>query len=188
MVGCVIMPDAPSIDRSHHLYGAYVVEGTVRRNKRNLAWASALPDCEIGDFRIVPLTTSQQLRAEGREMKHCVALYADLCHRGLARIFSIRDLCGHHVATASLIWREEYWHLEQVKGFMNADVIDGIETFFDGESTITEIEPTDLYFVSQSLLQSYRCAWDRQSRESFHHAGQSVGALAETTRARYSSS
>lgn len=57
------------------------------RKKRNLQWESALAECEIGDFLIVPLTTSQLLRAEGLAMRHCVtALFSSepdnrSCHR-----------------------------------------------------------------------------------------------------------
>lgn len=164
------MADAPRADVKRNRSGAEVRQGVARRNKRNLAWVSALPECEIGDFQIVPLTTARQLRSEGREMKHCVALYADRCFRGLARVFSIRDLFGHRVATASLIWRDDYWHLEQVKGAMNGNVLEGVETFFDGESTMTEMEPTDLHFVSQTLLQSYRSAWEERNRENLRPA------------------
>lgn len=164
------MANAPRADVKRNRSGAELGQGIARRSKRNLAWDSALPECEIGDYQVVPLTSSRQLRAEGREMKHCVARYADLCFRGLARVFSIRDLFGHRVATASLIWRNDYWHLEQVKGVMNGNVLDCVETFFDGESTMTAMEPTDLYFVSQTLLQSYRSAWEERNRENLRPA------------------
>ena len=133
--------------------------GTKRKKKRNLEWASDLPECEIGDYLIVPLTTSRQLRAEGRAMKHCAGHYDELCHRGLARVFSIRDLSGNRVATASLIWLDDYWHLEQVKGHENAEVLESEETFFNGNSTVTQLEPTELHFVGQEILQRYRSAW-----------------------------
>jgi hypothetical protein len=133
--------------------------GTKRKKKRNLEWASDLPECEIGDFLIVPLTTSRQLRAEGRAMKHCAGQYDELCHQGLARVFSIRDLSGNRVATASLIWLDDYWHLEQVKGYENAEVQESEETFYNGNSTVTQLEPTELYFVGQEFLQRYRSAW-----------------------------
>lgn len=136
--------------------------GTKRKKKRNLEWASDLPECEIGDYLIVPLTTSRQLRAEGRAMKHCAGHYDELCHKGLARVFSIQDLSGNRVATASLIWFDDYWHLEQVKGYENAAVLESEETVFDGNSTVTDREPTELYFVGQEILQRYRSAWSDQ--------------------------
>ena len=133
--------------------------GTKRKKKRNLEWASDLPACELGEFLIVPLTTSRQPRAEGRAMKHCAGHYDELCHRELARVFSIRDLSGNRVATASLIWLDDYWHLEQVKGYENAEVQESEETFFNGNTTVTQREPTELYFVGQEILQRYRSAW-----------------------------
>lgn len=132
---------------------------TNRKKKRNLEWVSELPECEIGDYLIVPLTTSRQLRAEGRAMKHCAGHYDERCHKGLARVFSIRDLFGNRLATASIIWLDDYWHLEQVKGSQNAEVLESEEVFFNGSSIVTQLEPTELYFVGQEILQRYRSAW-----------------------------
>lgn len=92
-------------------------------------------------------------------MRHCAGTYDELCHNGLARVFSIRDLDGHRLATASLIWREDYWHLEQVKGLRNAEVLESESTFFDGNSTVTLLEPTELYYIGQEILRRYRCSW-----------------------------
>lgn len=138
--------------------------GNKRKKKRNLEWVSDLPACEIGEFLIVPLTTSRQLRAEGRAMKHCASHYDELCHREQARVFSIRDLSGNRLATASLIWLDDYWHLEQVKGHENAEVLESEETFFNGNTTVTQREPTELYFVGQEILQRYRAAWSDRLR------------------------
>lgn len=156
----MVEPKEPDIqsDFFNSLFGL----GTKSKKKRNLEWESDLPECEIGDYLIVPLTTSRQLRAEGRAMKHCVGHYDELCHRGLARVFSIQDMSGNRVATASLIWLDDYWHLEQVKGHENAEVQESEETFFNGNSTVTQLEPTELYFVGQEILQRYRSAWSER--------------------------
>jgi len=135
---------------------------TKPKKKRNLEWTSDLLMCEIGDYLILALTTSRQLRAEGRAMKHCVGHYDELCHKGLARVFSVRDISGHRIATASLIWRDDYWHLEQIKGHENAEVLESENTYFDGNSTVTKLAPTELYFVGQEILQRYRSAWSKQ--------------------------
>ncbi|WP_333689275.1 PcfJ domain-containing protein [Methylococcus capsulatus] len=132
---------------------------TKGRKKRNLVWESDLAECEIGEYLIAPLTTSRQLRAEGRAMRHCVGNYDELCHKGRARVFSIRDSLGNRIATASLIWRDDYWHLEQIKGPQNAEVLENEETFFDGNSTVTQSEPTELFYIGQEILRRYRCAW-----------------------------
>ena len=85
MVGGVKMaePKKPDIqpDFLNSLFGL----GTKSKKKRNLVWESDLPECEIGEFQIVPLTTSRHLRAEGRMMRHCAGTYDDqviflFCH------------------------------------------------------------------------------------------------------------
>ena len=71
-------PKKPDIqpDFLNSLFGL----GTKSKKKRNLVWESDLPECEIGEFLIVPLTTSRHLRAEGRMMRHCAGTYDELCH------------------------------------------------------------------------------------------------------------
>ena len=161
MVGGLTMPDAVENGRSPDFLHP-VLSPSPKNKKRNLQWESDLSECEIGDYLSVPLTNSRQLRAEGRAMKHCVGHYDELCHQGLARVFSVQDLSGNRVATASLIWRDDYWHLEQVRGHENAEVLEIEETFFNGNSTVTQREPSDLYFVGQEILQRYRSAWSER--------------------------
>jgi PcfJ-like protein len=53
-------------------------------------------------WRLMELTTSAQLRAEGAALLHCVASYADRCCQGRSRIWSLRLWHGdnlHHVMT-----------------------------------------------------------------------------------------
>jgi|GEM_PF-1458757 len=135
---------------------------TASKKKRNLVWESDLTECEIGEYQILPLTSSRQLRAEGRTMKHCARHYDEMCHKGLARIFSICDSSGNQVATALLVWIDDYWHLDQIKGYQNAEVLESQETYFDGDSTVTWLEPTELYFIGQEILQRYRSAWSNR--------------------------
>lgn len=42
-------------------------------------------------WRLVELTSSEQLRIEGRKLKHCVAVYASRCCAGASRIWSLRQ-------------------------------------------------------------------------------------------------
>jgi hypothetical protein len=128
--------------------------------KRNLKWVSDLEACEIGEFMIVSLTTSRSLREEGREMKHCVGRYDELCHNGLFRVFSIRDLLDRRLATMSLKWANDYWRLDQLGGVRSADVGLIVETYFDGERTVTRIEQAELYYVAHEVLRLYRHASD----------------------------
>ena len=160
MVGGVKMASAKENRVNPDFLNALFCLETKPKKKRNLEWESDLPECEIGEYRIVPLTTSRQLRAEGREMNHCIGRYDELCHTGMVRAFSIQNEFGTRVATASLIWRDDYWHLDQVKGRANAAVVEDEEIpLFNGDSTVIHIEQTDLYFVAQELLQRYRSAW-----------------------------
>ena len=150
-----------------------------RRKKRNLDWTSDLAECVIGEFVIVPLTTSRQLRAEGRAMRHCVGQYDEICHKGLARVFSIRDLSKKRMATISLLWRDDYWHLEQIKGRQNVDVLESESTFFDGNTTVTLLEPTELHFVSQEVLRRYRRAWSERLLASLTTYGRNPCGMPE---------
>ncbi len=43
-----------------------------------------------GDWRVVELLSSEELRAEGTAMRHCVGSYGARCHSGFTRIFSLR--------------------------------------------------------------------------------------------------
>lgn len=52
-------------------------------------------------YEIVPLDTGRKLYDEGREMKHCVASYAEDVIKGVSRIFSVRK-AGTRVATFEL--------------------------------------------------------------------------------------
>lgn len=153
------MPDPEEGDAQPAFLNALFGLG-LQRKKRNLHWESDLAACEIGDYQIIPLTTSRLLRAEGRVMRHCVRNYDELCHQGRARVFSMRDLAGRRVATASLIWRDDYWHLDQIKGPRNAEVLESECTFFDGDSTVALIEETEVYYVGHEVLRLYRQAWD----------------------------
>jgi hypothetical protein len=43
-------------------------------------------------WQFVELTNSEQLKAEGRALQHCVASYASRCWRGACRIWSLRSI------------------------------------------------------------------------------------------------
>lgn len=131
-----------------------------RKQKRIRTWDSSLLSAEIGPYVFVALTDSGALKAEGRRMQHCVATYIDICRMNAARIFSVRDaISGQPVATLSLIWIDDYWRIDQLKGLRNAEVAIHQAIYFDGEETVIDIEMTELYFAAQELLLRYRRAW-----------------------------
>lgn len=105
-----------------------------RKKKQELVWDSALGDQALGDYRVIPLTSSWALRQEGRAIRHCVGGYDELCAKNRARVFSIRDLMEKRSATQSLVFRDNYWHLEQVKGVENAEVCISEDVFYRGLS------------------------------------------------------
>jgi hypothetical protein len=119
------------------------------RKKRNQHWESLIGQYEAGDFQVVPLISSDELRAEGYLMDHCIGrYYPTWCKQGFIRVFSIRDLDGRRVATASLVFEydEDRWKLEQCKGYCNMEV------------SFQESEPSDLHFVVQDIVRLYQQA------------------------------
>lgn len=127
-----------------------------RTLKLRLTWSSALPACEIGEYQVIPLTTSSDLRKEGAAMRHCVGSHDIRCVVGTYAVFSILDLDNRRQATMSLVFDQHGWHLEQIKGRKNAEVIYVEKTYYSGERTETVQEFTDLYYVAQEILRQYR--------------------------------
>lgn len=131
-----------------------------RNKKRNRKWSSDLDAVEIGPYLFVPLTCTKELREEGQKMEHCVRSYENLCRIDCTRIFSVRDaLTMQRVATLSLIWENDYWRFDQMKGVRNTEVVCEERTYFDGEQLEIDIDFTDLHYAAQELIQLYREAW-----------------------------
>ena len=137
-----------------------------KSRKRNLRWESLIGPFEAGDFQVVPLTSSNELREEGELMNHCVGRrYHRWCHVGAVRIFSIRDLDDRRVATASIYYDfdEKRWRIEQFKGYANGDVT---YHYADGGSQSTQPGLTDLHFLVEYLLVTYQAAQNSLSNET----------------------
>ena len=127
-----------------------------RTRKLRLTWTSALRTSEIGAYRVIPLTTSSALRREGAAMVNCVGSHDILCAIGAYRVFSIRDRDDQRVATLSLVLDEHGWHLDQIKGPSNTEVIYCEEAPANGEGPDTTPDFHDLYFVAHEILRQYR--------------------------------
>ena len=122
-----------------------------KRPKRNRRWVSLLEAYEAGDYLVVPLTSASDLRDEAWLMNHCVGRnYPTWCKEGFIRIFSIRDIGGRRMATASLIFNDElgHWCVEQCKGYANFEVC------------WTDDEPSDVFFVAEDLARLYQKAFE----------------------------
>ncbi|MBX7209541.1 MAG: PcfJ domain-containing protein [Verrucomicrobiaceae bacterium] len=86
----------------HLLTKAQVRAAAERRELSRLAesrWRPMLhnesPHTIHGDhWRIVELCSHEELQAEGKAMRHCVARYAGRCHKGDSAIFSLRHQRG----------------------------------------------------------------------------------------------
>jgi hypothetical protein len=86
-----------------------------KRPKRNRRWVSLLEPYQAGDYRVVPLTSGADLRDEAWLINHCVGCnYPTWCKEGFIRIFSIRDMDGRRMATASLVfdYKRNRWCVE----------------------------------------------------------------------------
>lgn len=146
-----------------------------KKKKRELVWDSALQACEVGDYQVIPLTSSWALRQEGRAMRHCVGGYDEMCSNGRARVFSIRNLLGNRLATLSLIFSDDNWHLEQIKGVDNAEVCASEEVYYDGERTVTQVDMTVMYYVAYDVARCYRKAWEEGLLKLIFEAAEAGG-------------
>jgi hypothetical protein len=129
-----------------------------KRRKRNLRWISLVEPFEAGNYLVVPLTCSDDLRDEGDLMSHCVGnRYHRWCYDGAVRIFSIRDFEGRRQATVSIYYDfdEMRWRLEQCKGYGNAEVC---ETVVSGNGDRQNAELSDIHFLVQYVVVLYQRA------------------------------
>lgn len=129
-----------------------------KRRKRNLHWKSLIGPFEAGEYQVIPLDCSDDLREEGDLMNHCVGLkYHRWCHDGAIRVFSIRDLADRRLATASIYFdfSEMRWRFEQCKGYSNSEVCNE-PVMNENEPLTTEL--SDLHFLVQYLVTRYQRA------------------------------
>jgi hypothetical protein len=78
------------------------------------------PEAPPVSWELVELTNSEELRAEGIALRHCVASYGYGCWRGASRIWSLRRRRGSHarsVATIEVSPRRRM--IVQARGFRN---------------------------------------------------------------------
>ncbi|MBI5791400.1 MAG: PcfJ domain-containing protein [Rhodocyclales bacterium] len=133
-----------------------------KSRKRNLRWVSLIGPFGAGDYQVVPLTSSKELREEGELMNHCVGRrYHRWCHVGAVRVFSVRDLDGRRVATASIYYDldEDRWRIEQCKGIGNSEVFDPSVT---SDESPADNQLSDIHFVVQELAALYQRAQEIQ--------------------------
>jgi hypothetical protein len=91
-----------------------------RPSPTNKVWHSLVPAYNDGPYRVIPLTSTEMLMAEGRRMHHCVGrkYYVNLCASGMSRIFSI-EKSGERVSTVQLVPYNDHWRVYMNNGIAN---------------------------------------------------------------------
>ena len=134
--------------------GRHVAEPTrgAAAHQPRRRWQSVLAPQELGEFWVVPLTSSKALSSEGWNMRHCVGDYALACANGVYQVFSIRDLGGVRVATLGLTYARGYWSVDQCRGPDNADVIESVREWVDENGKHHGIEEySDLHYIALEI-------------------------------------
>jgi hypothetical protein len=93
-----------------------------KRSERRYAWESLLAKTEINGYVICPLTSSDELWQEGRDLHHCVGDYDYDCEDGHCRIFSVTDPAGTRCTLAIERASKTRWVVQQMYGTCNAMV------------------------------------------------------------------
>lgn len=93
-----------------------------KTTNRGLVWESLLDDCEIGDFKVHALTTSEALAKEGSNMHHCVGNYDAKCHGGFFRVFGLSDSEGLRCTLNIEQLANGNWRVQQLQSYCNGPV------------------------------------------------------------------
>jgi hypothetical protein len=114
------------------------------------AWLAVFP--KESPYKIVPLTTPQQLLEESKAMRHCVVTYIENCIEGGTRIFSVRDAGSNlRFATAELSCQAGQWKLVQLKGGSNRELMHRLHVA--GDPLAIDIEALVNWYNEYSLKQ-----------------------------------
>ncbi|SHO52265.1 hypothetical protein SAMN02745220_04475 [Desulfopila aestuarii DSM 18488] len=146
------------VNELNALFGAELNVGT-SAGRRSGKWECNVSEMFIGDYFIVPLTTTKMLKSEGYVMSNCCRNYKELCENLQYSIFSIRSRSGERLATLGLTKESGYWRLDQCFGPANAEVLEEISCYLDEEEVLqTEYHPTELYYVVQEVARLMNCS------------------------------
>ena len=88
----------------------------------NHTWESLLPETQIGQWKIVPLTDAWLLRREALSQRHCADQLINDCHLGNSLLFSVRNSVGKTVATIGIELKGMHWQVFGFRGFANKPV------------------------------------------------------------------
>lgn len=89
---------------------------------KELTWNSLLPETQIGQWRVVPLTDAWQLRREALSQRHCADQHIRQCLSNNYRHFSVRNSGGKSVATIGIEKDGMSWKVFGFREFANRPV------------------------------------------------------------------
>lgn len=143
-----------AVSELNQLFADELKDSRIFWNNFNIKrWESSIGLVEIGQYRIVPLTTPKKVKSEGYLMQKCVRQYVDVCQGGEYLLFSIRNLDGERVATLGVKNRDDYWYFDDCLGKENTNVMETIlETLDDDNNTVHEIDYTELFSVAHEVV------------------------------------
>jgi hypothetical protein len=89
--------------------------------QENVAWESLLGETLIDGISVKPLVSELDLYIEGRQMRHCVSSYSQMCLKGGRRVFALLESDGRR-STLSLAPHKGGFAIDQHKGPDNGPV------------------------------------------------------------------
>jgi hypothetical protein len=121
--------------------------------KRSGKWKCKLSEMLVGEYLIMPLTSTKLLKSEGYLMNNCCREYIGQCMALKYCVFSIRSRSGERLATLGLAYDEGYWRFDQCFGPSNGDVLEETRQYLDEEGELqTEWFATELYYVAHDVV------------------------------------
>jgi hypothetical protein len=84
-------------------------------------WGPILSSFEIGQFRVVPLASSEALWEEALTMRHCADRFIERCARQDAALFSLQRHTGKRVATLAFVNNGHEWAPLELAGKANSE-------------------------------------------------------------------
>lgn len=116
-------------------------------------WECPLEEMIVGDYLIIPLTSTKMLKSDGYWMNNCCKEYSDRCATGEYALFSIRSRSNERIATLGLVNKSSSWQFDQCYGVGNAEVLEETIVYLSDDGELqSESYPTELYYISHEIV------------------------------------
>ncbi|MBV5329000.1 MAG: hypothetical protein JZU65_15460 [Chlorobium sp.] len=116
-------------------------------------WECVLTEMLVGDYAVIPLTSTKMLTSESYWMQNCCWEYACLCADLEYSIFSIRSRFGKRLATLGIGKEGRIWYFDQCFGPRNTQVLESMRDYTDEEGFIqNELSATDIYYLAHEVV------------------------------------